>query len=168
MKKSIAILLALVASHSFAQQNDWSTVENVFGKKGTVQGNVFKITFPRSDLDVKVGDVKVQAGLALTSWVAIMKMGDESMMMGDLVLLDKEVSGALDKLIASGLEVTAIHNHLIGETPSIKYIHYYGKGDAVKLAEKIKSVIATTATPLTSPAAPSQTSTPDWSKLQAI
>src|SRR5207237_935328 len=81
-------------------------------------------------------------GLALTSWIAIMKMGDHSMMMGDLVLLDKEVAPVISKLISENLQITAIHNHLVNETPAIKYIHFSGTGDAAKLAEEIKLVIA--------------------------
>lgn len=157
-----------------AQQNDWDAVEKVFGKKGTVTGDVFKVTFPRTDLNVNVGDVHVLPGLALTSWAAIMKMKSDGMnmknkcmMMGDLVLQDKEVSAAVAQLVASGLEVTAVHNHLVNETPAIKYIHYYGEGDAAQLAEKIKSVFAVTGTPLT-PAQPQTPVTVDWSKVLAI
>jgi hypothetical protein len=167
MKTLVIPVFFLSATLSFAQQTDWSSVENVFGKKGNVQGDVFKITFPRSDLSVKVGSVKIEPALALTSWVAIMKIGNENMMMGDLVLLDSEVAPALEKLTSSGLEVTAIHNHLIGESPSVKYIHYYGKGEAADLAQKIKSVIATTKTPLGTPVQ-TQASSFDWSKVKAI
>lgn len=157
-----------------AQQSEWDAVEKVFGKKGNITGNVFKVTFPRTDLNVNVGDVHVMPGLALTSWVAIMKMNSDGMnmnskcmMMGDLVLQDKEVAAAVAQLVASGLEVTAVHNHLVNETPAIKYIHYYGEGDAAQLAEKIKSVFAVTSTPLT-PAQPQTPVTVDWSKVLAI
>ena len=92
MKKSIFILSVLfIAGNSFAQQTDWTNVESVFGKKGNVQDNVFKITFPRSDLKVKIDDFTIAPGLAFTSWIGFMKMGNQTMMMGDMVLLDKEV-----------------------------------------------------------------------------
>jgi hypothetical protein len=167
-KLFVIIALLIIANSSIAQQNDWSDVENVFGKKGNVQDNVFKITFPRSDLNVKVGDFSIAPGLALTSWIGIMKMGNQAMMMGDLVLLDKEVAPVISKLISEGLQLTALHNHIVNEVPSIKYIHFSGNGDAVSLAGKIKSVISITGTPLTSPQPSTQSSNPDWSKVEAI
>lgn len=174
MKRKWIVLIALlqVTLTVSAQQNEWDAVEKIFGKKGTVTGDVFKVTFPRTDLNVTVGDVHVMPGLALTSWVALIKMNSDGMnskcmMMGDLVLQDKEVAAAVAQLVASGLDVTAEHNHLVNETPAIKYIHYYGEGDAVQLAEKIKSVFAVTATPLTS-ASPQTAIAVDWSKVLAI
>ncbi len=149
-------------------QIDSTALNTVFGKKGTVTGNVFKITYPRSDLKVKVGDFSVAPGLALGSWIGIIKMGNESMMMGDLVLLDSEVPKVITKLVEENLEITAIHNHLINESPTIKYIHFHGSGDAVKLSEEIKSVLAVTGTPLTPPAAQMQTQNIDWSKVTAV
>src|SRR2546428_647271 len=98
-----SLIFFLIAGNIYAQQNDWAEVEKVFGKKGNVQGDVFKITFPRSDLKVKVGDFTVAPGLALTSWIGFLKMGNHTMMMGDLVLEDKEVAAAVSKLVAQGL-----------------------------------------------------------------
>lgn len=95
-------------------------------------------------------------------------MGDHAMMMGDLVLLDAEVPKVVNKLMEEGLEITAIHNHLINETPAIKYIHYHGMGEAVKLAQEIRAVLEVTATPLTPPAAQNQTQTIDWSKVTGV
>src|SRR5437773_1760654 len=121
MKKLIIISLFIINAYCiYAQQNDWSPVENIFGKKGTVQGDVFKITFPRTDLHVKVGDFSVAPGLALTSWIGMIKMGSQTMMMGDLVLLDSEEPSAVKNLVAAGLNITAVHNHLVNETPNIK------------------------------------------------
>ena len=172
--KWIAIILLLQISITVSAQSEWDGVEKIFGKKGNITGNVFKVTFPRTDLNVNVGDVHVLPGLALTSWSAIMKMNSDGMnmnnkcmMMGDLVLLDKEVAAAVAQLVAAGLQVTAVHNHLVNETPAIKYIHYYGEGDATQLAEKIKSVFAVTGTPLTT-ASPQPAIAVDWSKVIAI
>ena len=169
----------ICCSYSFAQQNDWSTVEKIFGKKGTVQDNVFKISYPRSDLKVKVGDFAVAPGFALGSWIGFINMSkrmnmqdheadmsNKAMMMGDLVLLDTEVPGVLKKLVEVDLKVTAIHNHLINESPNVKYVHFSGTGDRIKLAEAIKSVLAVTGTPLTPPQPPAQTNI-DWSKVEA-
>jgi len=176
--KSILSFLVLFLSfcYSFAQKNDWTAVEKVFGKKGTVQDDVLKITFPRTDLKVKVGDFPVAPGLALTTWIGFVNSKDsvismnnnETTMMGDIVLLDQEVETAVKKIIEEDLEINAIHNHLIGETPQIKYIHFSCSGDAVKLAEKIKAVLMVTATPMTSPPGMEIKVKPDWSSVLAI
>jgi len=168
MKKILASALAITTAMCSFAQTDSTALNNIFGKKGSVQGNVYKITYPRSDLKVKVDDFSVAPGLALGSWIGIIKMGNESMMMGDLVLLDSEVPKVITKLMQENLEITAIHNHLINETPAIKYIHFHGSGDALQLAEKIKSVLAVTATPLTPPATQTQATNIDWSKVTAV
>src|SRR6476659_9131940 len=169
MKKTlISILAAAGFIYCNAQQIDSTALNNVFGKKGTVTGNVYKVSFPRSDLKVKVGDFSVAPGLALGTWVGIISMGDHAMMMGDLVLLDTEVPKVINKLMEENLEITAIHNHLISETPTIKYIHYHGEGDAVALAKRIKAVLEVTGTPLTPMAAQNQAPSPDWSKVTAL
>ncbi len=168
MKKIMLLSFNLLFISLAFSQIDSTALNTVFGKKGTVTGNVYKITYPRSDVKVKVGDFSVAPGLALGSWVGIIKMGNDAMMMGDLVLLDSEVPKVISKLMEENLEITAIHNHLINETPAIKYIHYHGNGDPVKLAQEIKSVLEVTATPLAPPAAQTQTQNVDWSKVTAI
>ena len=160
MKKTSLLSFSLLLVFSAFAQIDSTGLNTVFGKKGTVTGNVYKITYPRSDLKVKVGDFNVGPGLALGTWVGIISMGDHSMMMGDLVLLDSEVPKVISKLMEENLQITAIHNHLINETPAVKYIHYHGEGDAVKLAQEIKAVLEVTGTPLTPPAPPSSSHHP--------
>ena len=89
MKKTLFLLFSAAGFiYSNAQQIDSTALNNVFGKKGTVTDNVYKVSFPRSDLKVKVGDFAVAPGLALGTWIGIINMGDHAMMMGDLVLLD--------------------------------------------------------------------------------
>lgn len=149
-------------------QLDSTGLDKIFGKKGMVQGNVYRITFPRTDLKISVGDFHVAPGLALTSWVAIDQMGEESMMMGDLVMLDSEEPAVVAKLVSLGLGITAIHNHLVGETPAIKFLHFSGNGDAVKLAGEIRSVLAVTGTPMVTPVGQTVTATPDWSAVEAV
>src|SRR5437870_2937862 len=110
---ALFILLCFLLSFSALSPIDSTAVNNVFGKKGTVTGNVYKISYPRSDLKVKIGDFNVAPGLALGTWVGIISMGDQAMMMGDLVLLDSEVPKVISKLMEENLQITAIHNHLI-------------------------------------------------------
>src|SRR6267378_61527 len=123
-KLPILLLIFLFYTIEGFGQVDSLGLNNIFGKKGTVQGQVYKISFPRTDLKVTVNDFAVAPGLALGSWIGILVMGHESMMMGDLVLLDTEEASVVAKLVASNLSITAIHNHLTNEKPAIKYIHF--------------------------------------------
>jgi Domain of Unknown Function (DUF1259) len=165
--RPIFLLTFIISAFSVNAQVDSAALNNAFGKKGMVQGNVYRITYPRSDLNVTVNQFHVAAGLALTSWIGILSMGQESMMMGDLVLLDTEEAAAVSNLVASGLSITAIHNHLTNEQPAIKYIHFSGKGDPVQLATSIRAVLAETGTPLLAQA-PDATVPPDWSRVEDI
>jgi len=169
MKKIIFFIsILLLANNSFAQQSNWNDVEKVFGRKGSVQDNIFKMTFPRTDLDVKIDNFAVAPGLALTSWIGFMRMGDQGSIMGDLVLLDKEVGPVISRLITEGLSITALHNHLVNEVPAIKYVHFSGTGDLVILAGKIRSVLSITGTPLIAPQPSKETANPDWSAVESI
>ncbi len=168
LKKILLFILTMVViNHGFAQV-DSTGIEKVFGKKGAVQGNVYRITFPRFDLKVKVNDFPVAPGLALTSWIGFLQMGGETMMMGDLVMLDSEEPAVVAKLVSLNLGITAIHNHLVNEQPAIKFLHFSGSGDAIKLATDIKSVLAITGTPLAPPPAAPAMQPIDWSKVEAI
>lgn len=168
MKKTIfAFIAAMLVVPCFAQL-DSSNLNSVFGKKGMVSGNVYKVAFPRTDLNVKVRDFKVAPGFALGSWVGIIQTGNNAMMMGDLVLLDIEVPKVINKLVQEGLQITAIHNHLVNEKPAIKYIHYHGEGNAVDLARKIKAVLEVTGTPLKAPSQNAKPMNVDWSKVTDV
>ncbi|GGB21146.1 DUF1259 domain-containing protein [Puia dinghuensis] len=165
-KKALGLTIAVLFALKGWAQVDSTGLDNLFGKKGTVTGNVYRITFPRGDLKVTIGDFPVAPGLALTSWVALHRMGAESMMMGDLVMLDSEEPAVVAKLVELGLGITAIHNHLVGEKPAIKFLHFSGSGDALKLAGEIKQVLAITGTPFGSSPAGAAPS-PDWSAVEA-
>jgi Domain of Unknown Function (DUF1259) len=168
MKNLLLFLSATLFACSGFAQLDSTALNNLFGKKGTMQGGVYKITYPRSDLKVKVGNFSVDPGLALTSWIGFVTMGNDAMMMGDLVLLDTEEPKVVAKLVEENLDITAIHNHLVNETPNLKYIHFSGNGDALKLAGEIKSVLSITKTPLTLSKQQQTVTRPDWSKVEAI
>src|SRR6266496_6277873 len=138
---------------------DWKPVEQALGKAGSVQpGDVYKVSLPRSDLQVSVGGVQVKAPLALGSWVAFKKASDMTMVMGDLVLTEDEVTPVMTKLQEGGVEVTALHNHVLHESPRVMYMHIHAMGEAVKIAKAIHDALALSKTPFTAPAvsAPTQ------------
>lgn len=133
--------------------NEWKPVEDALGRKGAMQpGNVFRFNMPRSDLHVTVGGTPVKPGFALGSWAAFEKAGTQAMVMGDLVLLESEVEPVMLKLQQGGIEQTALHNHLLHETPRVMYMHIEGHGDPVKLASALKDALALTKTPVAAPA----------------
>jgi hypothetical protein len=167
MKRISLLLIAATLIMNCSAQVDSAGLDKAFGRKGTVTGNVYRVTFPRTDLKISVGDFAVAPGLALTSWVALHRMGAKSMMMGDLCMLDSEEPAVVAKLVELGLGVTAIHNHLVGEKPAIKFLHFSGSGDAVTLAGEIKQVFEVTGTPLGAPAAAAASAVPDWSAVES-
>jgi hypothetical protein len=133
-----------------ADSADWAGVGAALGRAGTLQPDgVYKVGFPRTDLTVTAGGVTIKAPLALGSWVAF--HGDMSM--GDLVLLPGEVDGVVGALEKGGLEVSAIHNHLIGESPHVMYVHFSGHGEPLALALTLHAALETTGTPMAQPAA---------------
>src|SRR5919205_2291260 len=137
-----------------AGATDWKAVGQALGKEGAMQpGDVYKVSLPRSDLQVSVGGVAVKPALALGSWVAFKKMGNDAMVMGDLVLTEDEVTPVMTKLQAGGVEQTALHNHVLHESPRVMYMHISATGDAVKIAKAIHDALALSKTPLTAPPA---------------
>lgn len=156
MKKQIGILsllqLVLLACAAQAQTaagaNDWKAVEQALGRPGQQQADgAYKFGLPRGDLKVTVEGVQIKPALALGSWLAFSSPGQTAMLMGDLVLAEDEVSPIMLALQENGIEVTALHNHVLHETPRVMYMHIFGHGDAVKLAAAMKKVIALTKTP---------------------
>jgi hypothetical protein len=137
--------------------SDWAAVDEALGRKGAVQpGDVVKYGFPRSDMQVTIAGVAIKPGLALGSWVAFRNVaGGHSMAMGDLVLAEDEVGPVMRALQAGGVEQTALHNHVLHESPRVMYMHITAHGDAVQLARTIRTALGETRTPLGVPAAPS-------------
>src|SRR5437588_5329215 len=137
-----------------AGATDWKPVEQALGKAGSMQpGDVYKVSLPRSDLKVTVLGVELKPALALGSWVAFKKAGDMTMVMGDLVLTEDEVTPVMTKLEEGGVEPTALHNHVLHESPRVMYMHIHAMGDAVKIAKAIHDALALSKTPFTAPAA---------------
>lgn len=147
------ILLSVPASAQVAPV-DWAAVERAMGRPGAMQpGDVYKFGLPRSDLTVTIDGIPLKPALALGSWVAFKATGSGAVVMGDLVLRDDEVKPVMDKLTTGGIDVTALHHHVLRETPRVYYMHIHGAGVAVALAQAIHEAIATTHTP--SPPLPS-------------
>jgi hypothetical protein len=134
----------------------WKAVEEAMGRPGQMQpGDVFKFAMPRKDLKVKVNDVDVKPGLALGSWAAFKRDGNSAMVMGDLVLTDDEVEPVMMRLQQEGIEQTAVHNHLLHESPRVLYMHIAGHGEPAKMAKAIHDALALTKTPGPDKSAPS-------------
>jgi hypothetical protein len=146
---SIAVAAAEPEKHQGKSSKlDTTAIEKAIGKSGELKDEAYKISMPRTDLKVMVKDVTLKPGLALGSWVAFKGAGNQAVIDGDLVLTEDEVAPVFDKLRNEGIEVTALHNHLIGETPRVMFLHIAGKGDAARLAAYIKDALALTKTPL--------------------
>ena len=146
----LAVGLSLPA---FGADGDWARVGEALGKPGTeMPGGVYRIGLPRTDLNVTLDGVDIKPGFALGGWVAFEKMGGQSMVMGDLVLTGDEVSPVMQKLLEGGIQVTALHNHLLRNQPFTMYMHVMGMGDPVKLATVIHDALAASKTPLAAPA----------------
>jgi len=137
---------------------DWKAVEQALGKAGSMQpGDVYKVSLPRSDLKVTAGGVELKPALALGSWVAFKKIGDMTMVMADLVLTENEVTPVLTKLQEGGIEISALHNHVLRESPRVMYMHIHAMGDQVKIAKAIHDALTLSKTPFAASTAPAQT-----------
>jgi Domain of Unknown Function (DUF1259) len=141
------------ATTARAQDIDWQKVDTVLGRKANITADVHRYGFPRSDLTVALDGVTIKPALALGGWVAFKPMQGEVMVMGDLVLLEAEVNPVMAKLVANGIDITAVHNHLLRANPAPFYMHVGGHGDAVKLATAIHDALAESKTALEAPAA---------------
>lgn len=127
---------------------DWKAVDDAMGRAGQDQPDgARKYAMPRKDLNVTVNGVQVKAGFALGSWAAFNHPGKNAMVMGDLVLTEDEVAPVMQKLQSGGIDVTALHNHLLHETPRVMYMHIHGMGDAATLGKVIHDALAETKTP---------------------
>src|SRR5262252_8789015 len=146
-----AVVLFLVATFATAQTpsstTDWKPVEDALGRTGQVSGDVIRFGMPRRDLHVTLDGVEIKPALALGSWAAFKKDGSAAMVMGDLVLTETEIEPVMAKLQEGGIQESAVHNHLIGESPRILYMHIASHGDPVQMAKAVRDALALTRTP---------------------
>ena len=165
-----AALSIMLPAAAGAAEADWSKVADALGKSGTeMPGGVYRVGLPRTDLHVKLDGVDIKPTLALGSWLAFKGKGDATMVMGDLVLTEDEVGPVMKKLTENGIEITALHNHLLRAQPATLYMHVLGHGDPAKLATALHDGLALSKTPIrnATASANSQAPTPVASSSQA-
>ncbi|HSS98515.1 MAG TPA: DUF1259 domain-containing protein [Terriglobales bacterium] len=150
----VPLALILVAAIASAQsQGEWKAVEDAMGRSGQPQPDgTMKFGMPRKDLNVTLDGTQIKPGLALGAWADFKGSGNNSMVMGDLVLTEDEVEPVMLKLQQSGVQITALHNHLLGESPHVMYMHIEGHGEAARLAASLHDALALTKTPPATPA----------------
>src|ERR1700686_474684 len=142
-----------------------AAIDQALGRSGQKTGDVYKVSFPRTDLHVSVHGLPIKPGLALGSWAAFLGTDHNAAVMGDLGFLEDEVNPVIEKLRSSDFEISAVHNHLIDETPHVMYVHYMGHGAASQLATSLHAALAVSKTPLEKPAPAAEEATPpDWVK----
>lgn len=147
------ILCFLVIGSSITWSADFNDVEKILGVAGQIQEGAVVFSFPRSDIRVTIDGEPVPTAFGFGSWTAWKEMGEESMVMGDLVLLEKEINPVISALAEADINVTALHNHFIGEIPRVMYMHVYGMGEKATLARGIRTALDQTGTPKPLPAA---------------
>src|ERR1700712_4752621 len=155
MKRSLTLLtlLGMVAfpTLAMAAEIDWKKVDAALGKSAAVSGEVHRYGLPRSDLHVALDGVAIKPALALGGWVSFAPVHGEAMVMGDLVLLETEITPVMTKLLDGGLDITAIHNHILRASPATFYMHVGGHGDPEKMAAVIRSALSASKTPFDPP-----------------
>jgi hypothetical protein len=148
----VSVFAASFAGGAHAQAIDWQKVDDVFGRKPAVTEDVHRYGFPRTDLTVTLDGVTLKAALGLGGWVAFKPAHGGAMIMGDLVLLETEINPVMLKLIEGGIEITAVHNHLLRASPATFYMHVGGHGDPARMAAVIRDALGASKTPLATPA----------------
>ena len=161
MKLRILILsIFLCPVMLVAQGLDTAKIDEAMGRSGQKTGDVYRLGFPRTDLHVSIAGVDIKPGLALGSWAAFAGNDNDAMVMGDLVLVENELTPVMKKLRAAGFEITAVHNHVLNEAPRVIYMHYLGHGKVVELAKSLHAALAESKTPLDKPAPPAPPAEP--------
>jgi hypothetical protein len=145
---TIAVLGLTVGTPALGAEEWQQQIASGLGKQGTeVPGGVYRVGLPRTDLEVTLDGVAIKPALALGSWLAFKPMGNEVMVMGDLVLTQEEINPVLTRLEQGGVEITALHNHLMRSAPATMYMHVQGHGDPTKLATTLREALGASKTP---------------------
>jgi uncharacterized protein DUF1259 len=151
VRKALHVTIALaflLPGAAFAAGSDWSKVASALGRAGTeMPGGIYRVGLPRTDLHVTLDGVAVKPTLALGSWLAFQPMAGDMTVMGDLVLTDTDIEPLMKKLSESGIQITALRNHLLRAQPATFYMHVLGHGDAVRLATALHDGLILSKTP---------------------
>jgi len=141
---ALTALMLAAAPHPSAAVLDTAKIEQLTGAKGKLDraAGVFKVSVPRTDLALTVGGVKLTPPSGLTTWAAFESVGTEAMVMGDMVLTEDQVNPVMSTALDNGLEVTALHNHFLGESPRVLFMHIGGSGSLEQLAGAVGKVFA--------------------------
>ncbi len=140
----LAVILLAAISPTAAESDAayWNRVDEAMGIRGTMlAGGVYKVELPPNVPEVKVGNVTLQPAMAADSWVSFARMGNEAMMMGDIVLTAEDLPSVQGRLVEEGIDITAIHNTLAGESPQVYDMHISGTGDAAVMAASVRSAL---------------------------
>lgn len=149
------------------QDPRWAAIRRVFGQQGETGEGYFRVNLPRSDLHVRIGQDALDPGFEFTSYLGFAPVGaSDVLVMGEVILLPEEVNAAVAEALRQGVEVPALHNHLIGEMPRIVYMHVRARGPAESVAKGLHAVFARTATPL-QPAA-DEPARGDWAAVDSV
>lgn len=140
----VTLTAAAPPAHKSQGALDTSRIETLTGAKGKLdeKAGVFKVSMPRSDLDVRAAGVRMTPPMGLTSWAAFQRSGAQTMVMGDMVLLEDQVNPVMSAALDGGLEVTALHNHFLWETPRVMFMHVGGMGSEEAMAAAVGKVFA--------------------------
>jgi hypothetical protein len=153
MKNRFVILVATFLAFPAvlaAQALNTAMIDQVLGHSGQKTGDVYRVGLPRTELHVEIGGMALNPGFALGSWAAFSGTNSDALVMGDLVLTESEIGPVMAKLRGAGFEITAVHNHLLNETPHVMYMHYMGHGNLQTIAQSLRTALAESKTPLTS------------------
>lgn len=116
----------------------------IVGTEGEQNGAVYKITIGRDDLKLTEMGAPINARMGLNTWAAFVGTNENAAIAGDIAMVGNEVTPVLKALRKNGLDVVAIHHHMIGTTPTIYFLHYWGTGPAEKLATGFKAALSET------------------------
>jgi len=135
---------AVGAATRSTSRPDTARIEELTGAKGKLdeKEDVFKVSVPRTDLDVRAAGVRMTPPMGLTSWASFKRAGRNAVVMGDMVLLEDQVNPVMTAALGNGLEVTALHNHFLWDSPRVMFMHIGGMGDELKLAAAVGAVFA--------------------------
>jgi hypothetical protein len=129
------------AGRSIDGKLDGAQLAKIIGTEGEQNGAVYKITIGRSDLSLKEMGASINSRMGLNTWAAFYGSDSDSVVAGDIAMLESEVNPVLKALRSNGIDVVAMHHHMIGTQPTIIFLHYWGKGDAQKLARGVKAAV---------------------------